>query len=185
MSESRAKEVAELLESENARIASEITERQIRTWMKSDDVDLKSTLYSYLCKESSRQKIAPTISHEEFLDFSLDLFGECLRKDLDNIWALSRYEAGWEIVRFFFQNWNGGANSEFVSKVNDWLSVTYLGSSLEIQECLVNATLEHLFENEMVARAFENWKDIKGLDVAYADAMRWVNEGGDSPLSKT
>lgn len=57
-------------------------------------------------------------------------------------------------------------------------------SDPDLRTCLVNATLEHLFEDRDIAKYFKDWKNDPILAQAYADGMLWVEKGGVSPLSK-
>jgi hypothetical protein len=43
----------------------------------------------------------------------------------------------------------------------------------EIRTCIVQATLEHLFENREVAEYSSDWKEHPVLSTAYREAMEW------------
>jgi hypothetical protein len=58
----------------------------------------------------------------------------------------------------------------------------YIAGDAEVRQALVQATLEHLFENREVAEYFSDWKRHPVLSIAYDEAMQWVEAGGQSPF---
>ena len=62
-----------------------------------------------------------------------------------------------------------------------WLGHPYRSENQEIRTCIVQATLEHLFEQEQIREFFPDWQ--KGvLSEAYSKAAEWYEGGGCTPL---
>lgn len=65
-----------------------------------------------------------------------------------------------------------------------WLGGLYKEGDSEIRTCVVQATLEHLFENEQMRNLFSDWRNDEVLAVAYEEASEWYRGGGSSPFWK-
>jgi hypothetical protein len=60
----------------------------------------------------------------------------------------------------------------------------YREGDARLRRCLVDATLEHLFEQGKFRKFFADWKADPVLGVAHAEALEWVKGGGKTPLGK-
>ena len=65
-----------------------------------------------------------------------------------------------------------------------WIGRLYKEGDPDIRIYIVQATLEHLFEQEQLREFFSDWKDDKILAVAHEEASEWYKGGGRSPLGK-
>jgi hypothetical protein len=65
-----------------------------------------------------------------------------------------------------------------------WLGRLYKEGATDIRTCIVQATLEHLFEQKQIREFFSDWQDDEVLAVAYQEASEWYKGGGHSPLGK-
>jgi hypothetical protein len=65
-----------------------------------------------------------------------------------------------------------------------WLGGLYKTGSPQIRTCVVQATLEHLFEQKDIRKFFSDWQNDAALEVAYDEASEWYKGGGRSPLGR-
>jgi hypothetical protein len=63
-----------------------------------------------------------------------------------------------------------------------WPANPYVSGDDKLRQCLVVATLEHLFENREIAKFFSDWKNQEILADAYERAIKWSRRGGRTPL---
>ena len=130
-------------------------------------------------------RIEPPISQRQYIDFIKLYFQRCLREDPQGEWASSRHIAGGEMVNVFGALWRDKeVPRELLAELRDWLGILYKNGDATIRLCLVNATLEHLFEQEPIRKFFENWKSDPVLSVAHRESSEWYLGGGNAPLGK-
>jgi DNA-binding transcriptional MerR regulator len=65
-----------------------------------------------------------------------------------------------------------------------WLGRLYKEGDPDLRICIVQATLEHLFEKKQIRKFFDDWKNDEVLAVAHEEASEWYKGGGTSPLGK-
>jgi hypothetical protein len=73
---------------------------------------------------------------------------------------------------------------EVLKELRNWLGQLYREGDKGVRTCIVNATLEHLFEQEEIRNFFSNWKNDDVLAVAHREASDWYLGGGKTPLGK-
>ncbi|MDR1162870.1 MAG: hypothetical protein LBM17_03410 [Candidatus Accumulibacter sp.] len=152
-----------------------IPKKTLLKWMRSDDIEILASLYEYLLKPEYVERISPPLCRNEFAELLIRYFDRCIRLNLDVDWCYGRYEAGWDLVNWFAYFWKDReASSKILARIKAWLASLYKNSDEEIRLCIVNATLEHLFEKRAVARYFSDWKKDPVLAVAYAEACEWT-----------
>lgn len=160
-----------------------IPKEKVITWMASDDLEVLGALYAYIFSDSYRDRIAPPLRLEEYFPFLLKYWKRCLFENPDSNWACTRYEAGWDVVKWFKRFWNDKAiPRDRLAAIKEMLADAYRKEDDELRRCVVNATLEHLFEDSKIANYFSDWKDDRLLKPAYSDALLWSQKGGKSPL---
>jgi hypothetical protein len=57
----------------------------------------------------------------------------------------------------------------------NWLADLFIAGDADLKECIVNAILEHLFEEPALLELFKDRKSDKQLAVAYTDALLWID----------
>ena len=155
----------------------------IRRWFASDDIEILGFVHSLI--HDGRFHIEPPLSIEEYKDFVKTYYERCLGRDSDGEWSDGRYMAGTELVNIFAALWrDASVPREILQELRDWLGQLYRSGEAETRTCIVNATLEHLFEQEDIREFFSGWKDDPVLAVAHKDASEWYLGGGSSPLGK-
>ena len=120
---------------------------------------------------------------EEFSSIATTYLGRCVKENPQGMHSHNRYEAGWEIASLFFSLWrNSEGSHEECLRLKRWLAEMINSGDAEVELCLINATLEHLFEDAKIAKFFNDWRADPSLANAYAAAMLWPEQGGTSPI---
>lgn len=163
-----------------------IPQEQVLRWMLSDDVEVLGALYTLLSKQHHFQRINPLLTVSDMHPFTMRYYERCFLENPDGEWSDSRYSAGWDLVNWFAGIWRDKkVQRKILGELKDWLANLYKEGDEELRICLVNATLEHLFENGEIAKYFADWKKDPLLAKAYSDAMLWSEKGGTTPLGKS
>jgi hypothetical protein len=156
-----------------------IARQRMLEWMRADDIECMGAIYSLITDHFDR--IQPALQFDEYHPFVLTYFQRCLLEDPQSEWAETRYGAGHNIIGWFVWSWRDPSQrSSTVARLKEWLAALYVAGDSELRTCLVQATLEHLFENREVSDYFSDWKEQPVLSTAYGEAMEWVEGGGRS-----
>jgi hypothetical protein len=159
-----------------------ISRDTVKRWMSSNDLDALGAVHALLHKPQYLERISPPIDADERRCFVMHYLERCLKENPDSEWASTRYEAGWELASWFGGLWNDPSAREFCGEVKDKLAALYRDGDDELRRALVDAALEHMFEQCDIARFFEDWKDNAVLGTAYREALEWSEKGGKSGL---
>jgi hypothetical protein len=160
-----------------------VTLSDIREWMASDDIEILGFTHSLL--SDRRFRVQPPISLAEYIEFTKSYYGRCLRENPDGDWSASRYIAGGELVNIFASLWrDSSVPRPVLEELKAWLERLYREGDQTIRTCIVQATLEHLFEQEQIREFFSDWQNDEVLAVAHSEASEWYKHGGNSPLGK-
>jgi hypothetical protein len=163
-----------------------VRKADVIVWAKSTDLEVLGLLYRYLANAQYFQRIKPKLTREEFVSIAIEYLENCLRDDPQGVHSHNRYEAGWEIAALFSGLWREGEVSrQECRRLKQWMAGIIKTSDSEVQLCLVNATLEHLFEDRKIAKYFDDWSADVALARVYSDAMLWPEQGGTSPIGKS
>jgi len=155
----------------------------VREWAKSSDIEILGFTHGLI--HDGRFRIEPALPLNEYKEFVKHYFERCLREDREGEWSDSRYSAGGEMVNIFASLWrDSSVPRETLKELKVWLGDLYKEGDEKIRTCLVNATLEHLFEQKDIREFFSDWKNDGVLAVAHKDACDWYLGGGNTPLGK-
>jgi hypothetical protein len=128
------------------------------------------------------RRIEPPLELDDYIKFMKHYQERCLREDPDGEWSASRYSAGNDLVNIFASLWRDSSVPRTeLEDLRDWLGRLY---ESDIRTCIVQATLEHLFEQEEIRNFFSSWREDKVLAVAHEEASEWYRGGGSSSLGK-
>jgi hypothetical protein len=160
-----------------------ISRQNILDWMNSEDIQILGVLYSFITKPKFSKKIQPPLEFDQYYKFIKRYLELCIYQNPDNDdWVKTRYEAGWELVSWFASWWdNAKVPKNYLKNFKNCIGDIYKKGNQQVKECIVNATLEHLFENKKVIDFFSDWQDDPELQIAYIKALEWVKKGGYSP----
>jgi hypothetical protein len=161
----------------------EVSLTDIREWMASGDIEILGFTYHLLC--AKRFRVQPPVSLAEYIEFTKLYYGRCLRENPEGDWSSSRYNAGSDLVNIFASLWrDSSVPRPVLDDLKAWLERLYRESDETVRTCVIQATLEHLFEQEQIREFFSDWQNDKVLAVAYREASEWYKHGGNSPLGK-
>ena len=154
-----------------------------RLWMKSEDMEVLG--YTYHLFGDRRLRVDPELSLNEYLEFLRRYYERCFTENPDGKWSDSRYSAGWDLVNVLAFQWSDPrVPKSAMEDWKHWLANIYKRGSDEVRNCLVTATLEHLFEQGEFRRFFDDWLRDPILRKAYEEALEWYEGGGRTHLGK-
>ena len=164
---------------------STIPKQKVLEWMGADDLEALGALYSFVTKPEYAERIRPPLTYADYWAFIAKYFAACLRENPDGEWSHGRYDAGWDLARWFGTIWEDSTVPENAKgQIREWLATQYRQGDAATKRAIVDATLEHLFENRKIARFFGDWKDDPELSIAFKEASEWVDKGGRTELLK-
>ena len=119
----------------------------IQRWMGSSDIETLGFTHHLLSE--TRFRVEPAISIEEYICFTKKYYERCLRENPEGEWSSSSYIAGGELVNIFASLWRDSSVPRSVlSDLKMWLGWLYKEGDAKLRRCIVQATLEHLFEQQ-------------------------------------
>jgi hypothetical protein len=162
-----------------------VAQEQLKEWMKSDEVQALGAIYYLIFDKRYYPRIEPALSFEDYKSFLLPYYDRCFREDPQVDWASTRYTAGWDLVGWFMGLWrDGSVPRKSLEEIKRWMADIYRNGDEQVRNCLVTATLEHLFEDRKVAKFFIDWRGDPILKQGYSDALAWSAEGSSSPFGR-
>lgn len=152
---------------------------EVRRWMQAQCLDTWGALSIVFFDHAER--IQPPLDMQTVCDFMRKYYKRCLSEAVDGgKYYPSRYIAGHELQNWFKRLWEDHTVPRgYVDDLKAMLTELYLSGDAEVQECVVNSVLEHLFETPEFVQYFSEWKQDSTLKVAYESAMQWANDPPD------
>jgi hypothetical protein len=155
----------------------------IQRWMQSGDIETLGFIHALLSER--RFRVEPAITVAEYVHFTKHYYERCMRENPEGDWSTPRYIAGGELVNIFASLWrDSSVPRPVLEDLKVWLARLYKEGDSAIRTCVVQATLEHLFEQKPIREFFADWLNDEVLAVAHAEASEWYKGGGSSPLGK-
>jgi hypothetical protein len=155
----------------------------VQRWMASTDIEILGFTDALL--SDRRFRIEPPIALDDYIKFMKHYYERCLRENPDGEWSDSRHSASADLVnRFANLSRDSSVPRPVLDDLKLWLGRLYKDGSSDIRTCIVQATLEHLFEQKQMREFFSDWQDDQVLAAAYEEASEWYKGGGHSPLAK-
>lgn len=152
----------------------------LKEWMESDDIEVLGFTNAMI--HDGRFRIDPPLGVEDYLAWVKRYYGRCFLENPDGEWSDSSYSAGWDLVGVFITLWdNKTVPRELLQALKRWIGELYKKGDDRLRTCLVNATLEHLFERKPIRKYFADWQHDATLVVAYDQACLWDRK---TPLSR-
>jgi hypothetical protein len=155
----------------------------VQRWMASGDIEILGFTQALL--SDRRLRIEPPISLSEYIEFTKRYYERCLRENPDGEWSDSSYSAGMDLVNIFAGLWrDSSVPRPVLTDLKKWLGQLYKEGDSGIRTCIVQATLEHLFEQKDLREFFFDWLKDEVLGLTHQEASDWYKGGGTSPLGK-
>jgi hypothetical protein len=159
---------------------------QVLQWAATDDLEALGALSAILFEPRYAKRIEPSLTLPEYMAIELPYLARCLKEDPPGPWSESRWSAGGLLAGWIKDVWADERFRPAVDEFQEWLASIYKSSpDADLRPCLVQATLEHLFEIEEIADRFSAWRDDPVLMQAYEDAKLWkegLDELGMKPV---
>jgi hypothetical protein len=155
----------------------------VQRWMASGDIEILGFTHALL--SDRRLRIEPPISLSEYIEFTKRYYERCLRENPDGEWSDSSYSAGMDLVNIFAGLWrDSSVPRPVLTDLKKWLGQLYKEGDSGIRTCIVQATLEHLFEQKDLREFFSDWLKDEVLGLTHQEASDWYKGGGTSPLGR-
>jgi len=163
-----------------------VPREKVLRWMQDDNIDVLGAAFYFITDKRYYPRVHPPLAFEDYHPFAIRYYKRCFRENPeDNKWALGRYPAGWSFVVWFVGLWNDReVPRKALDDLKQLLARLYKEGDSPLRECLVTATLEHLFERRRIAKYFSDWQQDPVLRKAYEEGMEWVKRGGHTPLGR-
>jgi len=159
---------------------------QVMRWARSDDLEALGALNSLLFDAKDSRRIEPNLTLAEYMEATFPYLERCFREDPQGEWADSRWSAGYFLTNWIKDVWADERFRPQVDEFRDWLARLYKSAEdPDLRLCLVQATLEHLFEDDGIAERFASWRDDPELRPAFEEAKLWkegLDELGIEPV---
>src|SRR5580704_17651949 len=148
--------------------AGEISREQVLDWMQSRDIEVRGCICAMICEYERARHIKPWLDLEDYYGFVIPYLEQCIEENPDGEWSDSRYTAGYDLFKQIVHFWTGGSVPRTeLAGIEQRLAELYKRSDAEVRDAVVNAVLEHLFENSELADFFKDWQDDPVLAPAY------------------
>lgn len=159
---------------------------QVLRWAKAEDLEALGALSFLLFDADESRRIEPNLSLAEYMEIELPYLERCLREDPRGEWADSRWGAGRFLANWIKDVWSDERFRPAVDRFRDWLArLLRTADQPELRTCLVQATLEHVFEIDELAERFSTWCADPELRAVYQEAKLWkqgLDELGMAPV---
>jgi hypothetical protein len=174
------REIVAELESPAGAMGSVISERKVRQWMATTDLEAMGALYALLSEPAQVARIRPPIDKLEVSAFLRHYFERCITENPQSEWADSRYSAGWDIAGLL-KHWTKSKDldSNELAEWARWLGELYKKGDDAIQLSIETATLEHVLDEPEVAELFADWLSDPTLAEGYRRSLH-----GPGPLAE-
>jgi len=155
----------------------------IRNWLNSGQIEILAVIYEFSYKKEIYEKIVPPLTFIDYYKLITKYFSLCFEKNhKDDYWIHSRYSAGRDLVGWFVNLWDDKHTSKkYLKSMKDWMANLYKKGDGELKECLITATLEHLFEDKKIIKYFSDWRKDPELKIAFQTAKEWCEIGESNP----
>jgi hypothetical protein len=152
----------------------------LEQWMDSEDIEVLGFTNAMI--HDGRFRIDPPLQVADYALWIKRYYGRCFVEDPDGKWSDSSYSAGWDLVGVFIALWDDNSvPRELLRDLKGWIGGLYKSGDDRLRTCIVNATLEHLFERKPIRKYFSEWRNDPMLAAAYNEACLW---GAKTPLSR-
>jgi hypothetical protein len=181
--EKALEQLIERFESEGDRLSTTIPRESVLSWIASTNLETLGALHALLARDTIRKAISPPLDYRDYFRFMILYLFRCLSENPSGEWASTRYEAGWELCRWFMQLWKDDkTDRKLLAELKESLAAAYRAGNPDVQLALETAVLEHLFENSKVVNFFADWQQDPVLNRAFRAAKQWTDQGGKGSI---
>ena len=174
MGESKLSKVIEEFGTHDQPRESAIPKEKVLSWTNSADLETLGAVYAFVTEARHAARVSPPLTFDEYWKFVSAYFARCFRENPRGEWAHSRYEAGWDLASWFASAWKDEAiASDAKVDIKRWIGEQYVSGGPEVRRCIVDAALEHIFEDKSAATFFDDWRSDPILSTAYREATQW------------
>jgi hypothetical protein len=135
------------------------------SWMQSEDLEVLGAMHRLLRYKGGRERIQPTLSWEEYVEFMTRYYRRCLceysQEAQYTTWEEADFgsEATHAVVWWFLDVWaDKSIPRQELVKIKNWLRET-LHDCPHVQELMGAALFDHLFRKRNMIKFFADWRD--------------------------
>jgi len=183
---SRLPAVIEQLKDLIADPGKKLPKEKLIEWMQSPDIEVLGAVARVIMRGDLAARIFPEPSVAERQSLLLKYWERCILENPQGCeFASDRYIAGADVVNWFGSLWRDSrVPRKLFVEMKNWLADLYARGSGEVRTCIIQASLEHLFEQKEIRHFFGDWEEDPVLKRAFEEASGWSKAGGRSPLAK-
>jgi len=167
-------EIFEAFGGKSGKVDRTISLEVVEGWMRSSDIHVRGCLYTMLVDSVRFKHVSPPLEAERVSEFVVDYLIDCVARDPESEWADSRYLAGHALAAWMKQFLSGDIQSaEALRRTKKRLEALYREGDDGARDAIVNAVLEHAFEDRSLKKYFDDWARDPALGEAYRLAQDW------------
>lgn len=157
--------------------AREISKEEVLNWMRSRDPQVRGCIFAMISESERAKHVRPPLNFEDYYGFVIPYLEQCIEENPDGEWTNSRYLAGHDLVNWIVTFWNDVAIPRAkLAEIKERLAELYKRGDAGVRDAVLNAVLEHLFENNQLADFFKDWLADPILAPVYREALLWTTE---------
>ena len=127
--------------------------------------------YAYCIEEMPSQK--------DLLDFYLNYFEKCMLENQSGEFVESCHMTALSFVTFYKRlRLDDEVEDTQLERFRNMLKRVYETGDGDVQDCVINGALEHLFESPDIIAEFKEWKEDSSLRDAYLKALEFHGNPG-------
>jgi hypothetical protein len=152
-----------------------VSKRRFSEWQRSDDPDVLGALYWAAAHHWSR--IDPSISRDDLERLLVRLTRATLNRPGKTMYGLTDHAAVRTYCGFMAECYKNRADPDADACLKlavRNLGTLYRNASVPQRRCLVDAGIEHLFEQPGMQTYFERWRRDKILAKAFYESLEWA-----------
>jgi hypothetical protein len=152
---------------------SSVSRKSLLTFAGSRSLSVLGLLAYVANRTNLSARVIPPLSLDERQAILKAYWHRCIVENpADSEFVGNRYISAGEVLGWIRCLWDDkSANTERMADMKEWLASLYRDGNEGIKTCIVQGTLEHLFQNRAIRHYFKDWKEDKELRTAYQEAI--------------
>jgi hypothetical protein len=152
-----------------------ISREQVRSLLaSSEDIEAQGALCSHLLNSHYSSRISPSLELRDIHPFVPRYFLRCLKEAPSGEWSESRYTAGIALANWFKALIHDESVPPHVPlEIKASIENVWTDGSQELRDAILNAVLEHIFEDRDARAIFEDWRQHPTFGDLYDAACEW------------
>jgi hypothetical protein len=151
---------------------------EVATWIDSEDIELQGAAFQVLA--SKRRAVDGQIDQVRVETFFVQYLIRCMKVDVASgkVFEMLPYLAARSLSNLYCRLCEDdpiGAQAT-LARIREELEHLYLEGDAKQKERVVNGALEHIFEDAVCRKDFQNWAEHPDLSPAFKAAAEWADD---------